>query len=808
MSAGDRNRSAPAFGHHRAASRHRRSRRLRETVGSVRQFAQLRVFGFAAGLAFAFAFACAPVAQSQAPPVAPESSEPFPSQHEEVRVVAPTPVDGMPVDTMHFPGNIQHVSVSGTDPKGNAEVSDTLQDSLGSVHLASPQGGDFEPDVFFRGFESSPLLGTPQGISVYMDGVRLNETFGDSVHWSLIPPGAISNLDLLPGSDPLFGLNTIGGALSIHTKTGFSDPGTTFRILGGSFGSRSAAIETGGHQGQVGWFLAADGLEEDGWRSSSHSQLARLFGDGSWRKPGFSMDLSVGLGSSHAAGNGTAPESLLAIDRSAVFTSPDSSSTHDALVAWRARAALSTATALVMNLSGRWTRPETHNGDASPFFPCKAAVDSGLLCEDTPSGEQRVRDQSGQPVPADGLDGVENRATAKESDYAATVQLESNLRLFGLETRLVTGVAAEYGRTDFQSSVELASFNDSRAAVGSGLFAQDSAVSLRSSRRDLAGFFSDSLALAPAVALTVGGRFDDSRIVLEDELGTTLNGDHRASRFNPTAGVTWEAAKSHVFFANYSESFRTPTPVELTCADPAAPCRLPNAFVSDPPLQPVVARTFEAGLRGRDGSIEWSVAGFRTTTDNDIVFVSNGASRGEGHFENVGRTRRQGLELHASGAGPRWSWFVDYSYLDARFESAFVESSPDHPDAVDGSIAVLPGDRMPTAPAHNLKGGVRVLVASRWSAGIEALFLSGQYLRGDEANLLALLPSQLGVDVDVGYRLGPRCLFFVRVTNVLGRQDVNFGQVASAQPILPTDDFRFVSPSAPRMVRAGVQLHL
>jgi iron complex outermembrane receptor protein len=401
---------------------------------------------------------------------------------------------------------------------------------------------------------------------------------------------------------------------------------------------------------------------------------------------------------------------------------------------------------------------------------------------------------------------VENRTEAGETDAAATVQVESNSRLFGIETRLVAGVAAEYGRTRYESSVELARFDERRSAIGSGLLAQDSAVRLRSSRTNLAGFLSESLALAPTIALTVGGRFDHSRIALEDEIGVALDGDHRASRFNPTAGVTWEFGKSRVVFANYSEAFRAPTPVELTCADPEAPCRLPNAFVSDPTLRPVIARTVEAGVRGRDGPAEWSLAVFRTTTGNDLAFISNGASRGQGHFENVGATRRQGVELRVSESRAAWSWFLDYSYLDARFESAFLESSPDHPDAIGGTISVRPGDRIPSIPAHNLKAGARVRLSSRWSAGAQALFLSGQYLRGDEANLLAPLSSQLRLDVDASYGLGLHCLLFVRVTNVLGRHDVNFGQVASARPILAADDDRFVSPSAPRLVRAGVQV--
>lgn len=113
---------------------------------------------------------------------------------------------------------------------------------------------------------------------------------------------------------------------------------------------------------------------------------------------------------------------------------------------------------------------------------------------------------------------------------------------------------------------------------------------------------------------------------------------------------------------------------------------------------------------------------------------------------------------------------------------------------------------MPTIPAHNLKAGARARLFSSLSAGVEALFLSGQYLRGDEANLLAPLPSQFRFGVDAAYGLGARCLLFAKVTNVFGRHDVDFGQVASARPVLDVDDSRFVSPSAPRLIRAGVRV--
>lgn len=90
------------------------------------------------------------------------------------------------------------------------------------MSIIATQGNPFQPDLNFRGFTASPLLGTPQGLSVYMDGVRLNQPFGDVVSWDLIPRSVIGSIALMPGSNALFGLNTLGGALAIQTKDGLN----------------------------------------------------------------------------------------------------------------------------------------------------------------------------------------------------------------------------------------------------------------------------------------------------------------------------------------------------------------------------------------------------------------------------------------------------------------------------------------------------------------------------------------------------------------------------------------------------------
>ena len=156
------------------------------------------------------------------------------------------------------------------------------------------------------------------------------------------------------------------------------------------------------------------------------------------------------------------------------------------------------------------------------------------------------------------------------------------------------------------------------------------------------------------------------------------------------------------FYGGYSESTRAPTPVELTCADEDAPCKLPNQFLADPALKQVVAKSWEGGFRGRFGGsyrIDWHVGLFRTTNVDDILFqATGGSSSNEGFFANVGDTRREGLEASVSGVAfdKRLNWYANYTYLDATYRTTFSENSANHPDAdANGLIYVRKGDRLP-----------------------------------------------------------------------------------------------------------------
>ena len=161
-----------------------------------------------------------PAPATETPPPPPPSPE---EPAYETVVVAPSPLHGSRLPRDRVPANVQTVTAAALAERRSLDLSAFMNDALGSVHMNDVQSNPLQPDIQYRGYLVSPLLGAPQGLAVYVDGVRMNEPFGDTINWDLLPPNAIRSVNLMPGSNPIFGLNTLGGALSIETKSGFSD---------------------------------------------------------------------------------------------------------------------------------------------------------------------------------------------------------------------------------------------------------------------------------------------------------------------------------------------------------------------------------------------------------------------------------------------------------------------------------------------------------------------------------------------------------------------------------------------------------
>lgn len=719
--------------------------------------------------------------------VCPAMADDPPKHATSIDVIAVAPVDGIGLERDKFPTNAQRVA----RPEG-ADASESLLRAGTGTELNNPAGGPLQSDLQFRGFSVSSLLGASQGLALFQDGVRLNEPFGDTVAWSTVPSAAIESIEVTPGANPVFGLNALGGALTLRTRSSAHE--TSALLRAGSYGRADAEMATGGER----WFAAASHLRDDGWRAFSPSEATQLFGSARW----LTGDMRITLARSTLTGNGATPEDLLALDRSAVFTHPDQTRNETAMVSVAQQHVLTSSLFLQTLGYGRRTRSRTFNGDDSPYESC-----DGFLClEDEP-----VRDLAGNPVPLDpahDFDATNNRSDLQQNAFGLTVQIDGTGAIRGRANRILAGASLDGGTARFRSSTELARLRDDRGTTGTGLFDSGSLVNLTTRSSTVSAFLADILTATPRLTVTASARINHARMKLDDRLGTALDGEHSFTQAHPSLGAALEISPSVSAFANIGFAGRTPTPVELSCADPEDPCRLPNAFVSDPPLRAVKSRTLEAGLRGVANQIAWSAAVHQSTSEDDLLFISSGPLRGEGHFANVGTTRRRGIELAAGGrVARRGQWSGSYAFLDATFASPFIVPAPNHPGASDGEIAVERGDRLPLVPRHVFKLGATVDLTSRIRAAASFRATAEQFFRGDEGNLAEPLPAYIVADARAEYAVTRRVRILVDVQNVFDRDYATFGTFGDAEDVLGDEyeeSTRFITPAAPRLFTAGV----
>jgi iron complex outermembrane receptor protein len=747
----------------------------------------------------------------------PADPEPAASEGIVIYVTSTTPLHGSRLPRDHVAANVQVISAEDLADHESLDLSAYAGEALGSVTINDVQSNPLQADVQYRGFLASPLLGAAQGLSMYLDGVRLNEPFGDTINWDLIPSNAIRSINVIPGSNPIFGLNTLGGALSLETRTGFSDPGYDASLLYGSWGRKLVRANAGAHGERFGIFAAIEAFDEDGWRDLSPTRSEHGFVSVSYRNAGTTADLSLIGANTSLTGNGPLPEQQLALDRAAFFTAPDRTENRLFMATLRGEHPVSPNVRLSGTAYVRTNHTQSVNGDQRDWPQCTQTP--GALCStDHDGNEIPVRDQAGMPVAfSDAYDAAQNRTATRQTSYGATAQLGSEAALAGRENHLFVGADAGQSRIRFRSQTTVGALDHARVVGDTGFEDPASPVAVDSTVNQLGLYATDTFSIRPDLFVTLSGRFNLTQLALEDQLGDALSGDHSFFRINPAAGISYQPHAWLGGYASYSESNRAPTAVELTCASPTDPCRLPNAFVSDPPLDQVVAHTVELGVRGAlhpsSLGIDYAVAAFRTVNSSDILFISSGMVANLGYFANVGDTRRRGVEVDLTTRKPigesRLDLAVHYTLLDATFETPFHAPSALHPDAIDGVIDVPAGARLPSVPRHILK---LALDGRSWfglSAGASVVASSGQYLRGDEANLLPPVPGFAVVNARVAFRVGAHASVFALVNNLFDARDSTFGVLGDATEVLGAsyDSPRFLGPGAPRAAWLGVDLH-
>ncbi len=710
----------------------------------------------------------------------------------QVQVVGTTQLPGSGVLLSKLPANAQIFTSRDLGQQRAGNLTEFLEQNATGISVNAAQGNPFQPDINFRGFTASPLLGTPQGISVFFDGVRINEPFGDAVNWDLIPQSAISSIQLIPGSNPAFGLNTLGGAIALYSKSGASEypngPGGSFTLSGGSFGRRTLGFEAGGKRGAWDWFATGNDATDKGWAQHNPSHVRQFFAKLGWQDDRTDIDLTFSAADNQLEGTQTLPLSFPDIRQA--YTFPDQNRIRAGSVSLKASHAVSDALLMSGNVYLRQFKNSNLNSNANANF----GVDNN-------------------PVQA-----INDSSQIDQTSYGLGVQVVHTGVIAGLGNKVSVGASLDHGRARFTRISQNAAFTPERGTVATTDFVTD--TDSDSTTRYLGAFVADSLDLDERWTLTLAGRINRAEVRIADRSGSApeLNGAHKFTRFNPAIGLSFNPSNSLTTYASYNEGMRAPTAIELTCADPAAPCKLPNNFLSDPPLKKVVSKTIEAGARGRWGQdTRWSAAIFRTDLHDDLQFVSsNGVAANAGYFQNVGVTRRQGLELGGSTRLGPVSLTLHYSFIDASYRTGFIENSPSNSTAdANGAIAVRSGDRLPSIPRHSFKLRTELNPTPAWRIAANLQIASNVYARGDENNLDAngRVPGYAVLNLDTRYRIDRNLELFARVDNLFDRRYANFAILGDNVFTGPSQGFDGANPRSeqfrghgtPRGAWVGVQ---
>ena len=796
-----------------------------------------------------------------------------------VEVIGSTPLPGIDLPLEDIPAPVQTAISRDLENSGALDLSDFMNRRLNGVHVNEIQGNPFQADVNYRGYTASPLLGTPQGVSVYLDGVRLNQPFGDVVSWDLIPRAAIASTTLMPGSNPLFGLNTLGGALAVQTKDGRTNPGSSLQATYGSHARRALEFESGaGGTSGLSWYFAGTLFRDDGWRQASPSDVRQIFSKLGWKSETTNVALTMAHADNSLTGNGLQDQRLLDRSYASVYTTPDTTDNQSTFVNLTGTHATTATRSLSWNAYYRDLRTSTVNGDINDGSLDEAvyqpsAADRAALAAAGYTGVPAIVTPANTPFPtwrciaqalqrdepAEKCDGVINRGSTTQHNYGGSAQWTMIGGSARRVNRFTFGTAYDASHLDFTQSSELGYLNPDRSVAGISAFGDgvtggtfngvpyDTRVDLDGTVNTFSAYATDALSIG-GVHVTISGRYNRTNLANRDRLRpggglASLDGDYVFARFNPAAGVTWSPSRAVNLYAGYSEGSRSPTSIELGCANPTQPCKLPNAMAGDPPLDQVVTWSWDAGVRGgvsRGSHLSWTLGGFGATNSQDILFVAS-TQTGAGYFKNFGSTSRRGVEADVRARLPGVTLGSGYTFLDATYQSAETidgssnsanSAAQDGVKGLDGTMQIAPGDRIPLIPRHVFKAFVDVEFAPALSFDLDLVAVSGSLARGNENNQHqpdgvyylgdGTVAGYATVNGGAHYRLTRAFQLVGQVNNIFDRRYATAAQLGAtgltsegsfiARPFptingeFPVQHATFVAPGAPRAFWLGLRM--
>ena len=675
-----------------------------------------------------------------------ESEEPL--EVKEV-VVSGVRLPDAPVDARTLPAKVTIITAEDIKKTGAKTVQEAIQWATGIV-MYDQIGNAFQQSIDLRGFNGQPV----PGISVFVDGVRVNEPDFNTTNFDLIPYDSIERIEIVPGASATYGKNALGGVINIITKRGGEKHQVTGDALWGSFQRQRYTINASGPVGKFDYYANFGREMEVGYRDDSGASISRFSGRAGYR-PTDQTDLSVSYNyvwdKLHQAGQ--LPLTRAEDNPKENFTPGDVDEKELNFVRGTVRQGLPLGFSLNGNVFYRHLDQDLFNV-GQPFLV------GGILSE--------------------------GRTTTKTEQRGGTAQLAHDGVWLGQKNQLVVG--GEVIRNNLTSS--LSAFSD----FGPFSSHVDAEENIR------AAYAQDSLHLLPNFRflnfiLTGGVRYDYQRLTADsqDSFGTANTGSLRFDRTTPRGGITFLFMDNLSFYYNYSEGFRVPTTQEMfTLAGQ------PNLD-----LKPVRAKNHEIGLKGRLGTqAEWSIAGYQNTS-NDIFFscaVCDPTTPAfDGQNRNADEVRRRGIETTLKA---RWNDYLDtiinYSYTDAEFRSSFNLSQ---------TKMVQVGDDFPLVPRHRLGVIVNTHPTKDLTVSLTALYVSSQVYLNDETNAFLRLPDYYVLNMRIAYERsvpGGRMTAFVLLNNLTNNQYFTFGSIASNTLTGTGGVERFVVPAPSIAVYGGL----
>ena len=631
-------------------------------------------------------------------------AEPY---REEITVTS-TRLSDRDEDARDVPASTVVISRAEIQASGLRTVQDLLARVAGAIHF-DEIGNAVQMTFDLRGF-------TGGGITVLLDGARLNDPRNNSVALETIQLDAVERIEIVRGaSAATVGGGSAAGVVNIVTRAGAGPIGVSVDAGAGSFSGRRYGVTFSGNSiaapakdtslyaaGPSGfdWLVAATREQNDGFRENSDASLDRIGASAGYTFANRSR-LTFSF---HNADDKIGAPGALTLDEwrddpeQAPFNQLDQSevSSHQGILNWRSAAmGLFTFAANVSYLSRSNTALTT--GRSAPLF--------------------------------------------------GGFHLDSRVHLLGGAAQTTAVLPA--GRMEHAVTIGAEGTSGTSDAIGCGtlttdLTSCDPASFLNSDnttrRRDVGIFLQDSIRLTRTVTFLVGVRWDDTRFEYKESLPDPANDQDRT--FSATSwkgGFTWNPVDAAGLYASYGESFQAPT-VEELFAFPG--------FGSNPDLDPVDAENYELGARGllagRGGvqaafvpSLDWAVSVFRTNISNEILFDPTPAPGNPfGSNVNGGKSRHEGVEVTGSWRILRW---LNASFAYARTRATF-ENGPNE------------GNDVPLVPESRLSETTELIFPRGVDLRVDFLHVGEQVLTGDDANSQERLDGYYVVDARLAWK--------------------------------------------------------